>query len=68
MQLTHHAYSDRPGRYYIDGRRVSRDTYDLVRIKGRIAHWQLCCLLTRPGKAPPGERHYIHYASLIERR
>lgn len=68
MQLTHHAYSDRPHRYYIDGRRVDRDAYDLALMKGRIAHAQLCCLLTRRAKAPTGAQHYIHSASLIERR
>lgn len=64
MELAEHSYANKPSRYYIDGKRVSYDHYDYVRILARISGWQHCCFLTRSRKAPPGEEHYVHTSSI----
>lgn len=65
MQLIQHSYGgSRPSRFYIDGRRVSHDTYDLALIKARIAGWQHCAFLTRYVSRDAGCAHTIHYSYL----
>lgn len=68
MQLTQHSYSDRPSRYYIDGRRVSRERYDCAIIAARLSQDQHGSFQTRCAKAPPGRKHWIHTSSINERR
>lgn len=67
MQLTHHQYSAKPDRYFIDGKRVSYDAYDLAGIKARIGGDQICCFITRRRTAPPGQEHYVHTHQIYER-
>lgn len=63
MQLIQHVYGGgRPPRFYIDGRRVSPDTYDLALIKARIAGWQHCAFLTRYVSRDADSAHTIHYS------
>lgn len=64
MQLIHHAYSHKPDRYFIDGRRVSEEAFDLVRLQASIAQGPHECFLTRARPAPAGTTHYVHYSSL----
>ncbi len=64
MQLIQHLYSDKAARYYIDGRRVSRDKYEHTIIKARIAGQQLCCFHTRAKQYGQGLFHRINYSSI----
>lgn len=56
MKLIHHAYSNKPSRYFIDGCRVSQDAFEMAKIKARIGHRLHCCFVTRsrpPHRAKP---------------
>ncbi|MFA5951888.1 MAG: hypothetical protein WC807_16560 [Hyphomicrobium sp.] len=67
MQLTHHAYSHKSDRFFIDGSRVSKDCFELARIKGRISGHHHCCFITRQRSTAPGATHHVHYFTISER-
>lgn len=67
MNLTQHSYSDRPSRYFIDGRRVSRERYECEIIGARIFGDQHCSFHTQRIKAPPGREHWVHFSTINSR-
>ncbi len=65
MQLITHCYSGRkPSRYYLDGRRVSRDAYENAILINRIGHGQHCCFQTKVLNDRPGCEHIVHMSML----
>lgn len=65
MQLTHHDYARRaPARYFVDGKRVCRDRYELMILIARIANKQHSSFLTVRRKGQSGRMHYVHYSSI----
>lgn len=64
MDLTEHSYANKPSRYYIDGKRVSRDRFDYVRILARLSNWQHCCFSGRTLCVAPGAEHHVHYSCI----
>ena len=59
-QLTEHRYSDRPARYYIDGRRVSRNTYETAIITARMKCRDHGCFSTKCKPLSRGRFHRIN--------
>lgn len=70
MQLIHHAYGDvaKADRYFIDGKRVSQDAFEIVLIKARISGHQHGCFLTRRRKAPIAGAHRVFYSTISPSR
>lgn len=65
MQLTQHSYLQRkPSRYYLDGRRVSRDAYENAILINRIGHGQHGCFQTKVLNDRPGNEHVVHFSML----
>ncbi|WP_226019357.1 hypothetical protein [Novosphingobium sp. FKTRR1] len=64
MQLIEHRYSDKPARYYINSRRVSRDTYELAIVTARIKGQQHSCFMTKCKEASNGRFHRVNYSTL----
>jgi hypothetical protein len=64
MQLIHHAYSNKPDRLFIDSRRVSKETFELSKIKARLSRQQHSSFVTRRRNAAPVQTHYVHYSCL----
>jgi hypothetical protein len=56
--LTEHRYSDRPARYYADGRRISKVDYDLTILASRVH----CCFTTTCRPLPNGGFHRINHS------
>lgn len=64
MQLTEHTYANKPKRCFIDGRRVTPDRFELVKIEARIAGWQHCCFSGRILDRTPGAEHSVFYSCI----
>lgn len=64
MQLVQHTYSDKPARYYIDGKRVSRETYELTVIKARMQGKDHSCFHTKAEPYGQGMFHRVNYSSI----
>lgn len=65
MQLIKHCYGGRkPSRYYINSRRVSRETFERAILGNRIGHGQHGCFITEVLSDKPGSEHFVQYASL----
>lgn len=65
MQLIKHSYGGRKrSRYYLDSRRVNRETYDRAILVNRIGHGQHGCFITKVLSDKPGSEHIVQYACL----
>lgn len=64
MNLTRHTYSRKPSRYYVDGRRVSRDAYWDAIDAGERAGRSLNSMTTRTSYDDTGAAHAIHHSCL----
>lgn len=64
MQLIQHRYSDKPGRYYIDGRRVSREAYETTIITARMNNLDHGCFMTKCKEIDNGRFHRINYSTI----
>lgn len=58
MQLTQWLYPDQPARFYIDGKRVSRDRFEQVRNTAT----RLECFHTRAFPQPGGTFKRVNYS------
>lgn len=68
MQLITHCYNGRkPSRYYLDGRRVSRDAYENAILINRIGHGQHGCFHTKVLSDTPGCEHVVYSSMLTSR-
>ena len=69
MQLKQHSYQGRkPSRYYLDGRRVSRDAYENAILINRIGHGQHGCFQTKVLNDSPGREHVVYFSVLTSAR
>ncbi|MEQ1717550.1 MAG: hypothetical protein ABL907_16495 [Hyphomicrobium sp.] len=65
MQLIKHCYGGRkPSRYYLDSRRVSRETYEHAILVNRIDHGQHCGFVTKVLSDKPGSEHIVQCSCL----
>jgi hypothetical protein len=62
--LVEHLYSDKPGRYYIDGRRVSRDAYETAITTARMENRDHGCFMTKCKEIDNGRFHRINYSTI----
>lgn len=65
MNLIKHSYGGRThARYYIDGKRVTRERYERTIIEAGIAGWQHCAFWGRVLCSKPGREHYLYGSSI----
>ena len=67
MQLIEHSYGSRkPSRYYLDGRRVSREAYETAILVNRIGQGQHRCFMTKVLDNAPDREHVVHMSMLTQ--
>lgn len=64
MQIIQYDYRHKPGRFYVDGRRVSAEAMEHLLIAARMRGRMHSCFLTVRRKTPSGQEYYVHYSQL----